>query len=209
MSANRYGCAARKDRGKAVCAGVLASRKDTDARLLSLLRDELLSPASVGELQRDVDQIFADAKQYAGIDRDTRASRARALDSEISRLVDGIATIGVSEALATRLRTAEAARTALSNEPVLLPIAAPPDIVAHYQQLVLDLQTALESDADRARSVMGKIFDSITLSQEGPETWADVESHADRTLIEAAGGASLMVVAGARKRTHLRWFRIA
>jgi hypothetical protein len=80
---------------------------------------------------------------------------------------------------------------------VLLPIAAPPDIVAHYQQLVLDLQTALESDADRARSVMGKIFDSITLSQEGPETWAAVESHADRTLIEAAGGASLMVVAGA------------
>ena len=51
---------------------------------------------------------------------------------------------------------------------------------------------------------MGKIFDSITLSQEGPETWADVESRADRTLIEAAGGASLMVVAGTCNLTQKR-----
>jgi hypothetical protein len=79
------------------------------SRLLSLLRDELLSPGSVEELQRDVDKIFADAKQHAGIDQETRAARARALDAEISRLVDGIATVGVSEALADRLRAAEAA----------------------------------------------------------------------------------------------------
>jgi hypothetical protein len=45
---------------------------------------------------------------------------------------------------------------------------------------------------------MGEIFDSITLSQAGPETWADVESYADRTLIAAAGGVSLTVVAGTR-----------
>ena len=150
------------------------------SRLLSLLRDELLSPGSVEELQRDVDKIFADAKQHAGIDQETRAARARALDAEISRLVDGIATVGVSEALADRLRAAEAARAALTNEPVALPVAAPPDITAHYKQLVLDLQTALETDADRARTVMGEIFDSITLSQEGPETWADVESRLRR-----------------------------
>jgi site-specific DNA recombinase len=183
-----------------VCAGVLASRKDTDARLLSLLRDELLSPGSVEELQRDVNKIFADAKQHAGVDQETRAARARALNAEISRLVDGIATVGVSEALANRLRAAEAARAALSNEPIALPVAAPPDITAHYKQLVLDLQTALETDADRARTVMGEIFDSITLSQEGPETWADVESHAGRTLIAAASGVSLTVVAGTRFR---------
>ena len=196
VSSHRYGCAARKDRGKVVCPGVLAPRKATDARLLSLLRDELLSPESREELQREVDKIFADAKQHAGIDQETRAARARALDAEISRLVDGIATVGVSEALAARLRAAEAARAALANEPVALPVAAPPDITTQYKQLVLDLQTALASDADRARTVMGEIFDSITLSQEGPETWADVESHADRALIAAAGGASLTVVAG-------------
>ncbi len=124
VSSHRYGCAARKDRGKVVCPGVLASRKETDARLLSLLRDELLSPGSVEELQREVDKIFADAKQHAGIDQESRAARTRALDAEISRLVDGIATVGVSEALAVRLRAAEAARAALSNEPVALPVAS-------------------------------------------------------------------------------------
>jgi hypothetical protein len=56
------------------------------------------------KLQREVDKIFADAKQHAGIDQETRATRARVLDAEISRLVDGIATVGVSEALATCLR---------------------------------------------------------------------------------------------------------
>jgi hypothetical protein len=74
------------------------------------------------KLQREVDKIFADAKQHAGIDQETRATRARVLDTEISRLVDGIATVGVSEALATCLRAAEAARAALSNEPVVLPV---------------------------------------------------------------------------------------
>jgi len=44
----------------------------------------------------------------------------------------------------------------------------------------LDLQTALESDADRARTVMGEILDSITLSQEEPAIWADIESRTDR-----------------------------
>jgi hypothetical protein len=182
----------------ALSISITNSRRESGAPELAGWRNELLSPGSVEELQRDVDKIFADAKQHAGIDQETGAARARALDAEISRLVDGIATVGVSEALAARLRAAESARAALSNEPIALPVAAPPDITAHYKQLVLDLQTALETDADRARTVMGEIFDSITLSQAGPETWADVESYADRTLIAAAGGVSLTVVAGTR-----------
>ena len=51
---------------------------------------------------------------------------------------------------------------------------------------------------------MGEIFNSNTLSQEGPETWADVESRADHTLIAAADGASLMVVAGMCNLNELR-----
>ena len=43
VSGHEYGCAARKDRGPAVCPGVRAPRKETDRRLVATLREEVLA----------------------------------------------------------------------------------------------------------------------------------------------------------------------
>ena len=48
-SGRHYGCAARKDRGPAVCEGVQAHRAKVDARLLAAIREDLLSPDAIAE----------------------------------------------------------------------------------------------------------------------------------------------------------------
>jgi len=51
VSARQYGCAARKDRGATVCAGVLAPRASVDSCLLAEVRDELLSAEALRTVQ--------------------------------------------------------------------------------------------------------------------------------------------------------------
>jgi len=63
VSAHQYGCAARKDRGVAVCQGIYASRRGTDAQLLAALRGSL----AAGNSARDHRQrVESGAGRYFG-----------------------------------------------------------------------------------------------------------------------------------------------
>jgi hypothetical protein len=44
VNSRLYGCTARKDRGSAICRGFTLPRKLADERLLTVLRNDLLSP---------------------------------------------------------------------------------------------------------------------------------------------------------------------
>ena len=202
VSQRAYGCAARKDRGEHVCAGILVPRRQLDARLLSLVHDELLSAEVVASVQAGFARMLAAAR----LERDRTAARARArraeLDREISNLVDAVAASGLSSALRARLQAAEAERDALGAAAAQPPPQPLPAVQAAYRRLVADLQGALERDVTRAREMLQDALGPIRLVREGEEVWAEVETRPARLLM--AGGASLGVVAGTCFSTQKR-----
>ena len=206
VDARRYGCSAANDRGPAVCRGVDVPRQDADARLLSLVRDELASPAALVELQREVTAVAARRRREGADARRAAERRAAELDAEIGRLVGAIASMGGSPALQARLQTAEAERATLGTAGGA-PARQEAGIVAgealaRYRKMLMDLQGALDRDRQRARRLMAELLGPITLTEEGEEVWATLEAKEPARLLVA--GSLLGVVAGARNGTRRR-----
>ena len=205
VNAHAYGCAARKDRGPAVCEGVAAPRKVVDARLLSELRSALLSPAAIAQVRRDVVAAIRDQRANAGTDRDARIARAAELAGEIDRLVDAIAAVGHSPALVERLTRAEAERTAIGNPRTSGGQVPDGDAVAAaYRRAVVNLGEVLKGDAARARAALADVFGALRLvpADDGVFVQADVD--VGSIVAAVSGDVDLGRVAGARNRTQIR-----
>ena len=186
VSSRHYGCTVRKERGPAVCPGVLVPRRDLDVRILSLWRDELLAPESLAQTQQEVRKLLASAIDTKRVD----AARLADKDAEIARLVDAIARMGISEAVEARLKTVERERDALCtacafDAPPNLP--SPEMIAAAYRRIVMNLKECLEGDMARARAALQKLLGEIRIVAEGDEVYAEVETRAHRLLLEAVG----------------------
>jgi site-specific DNA recombinase len=199
IDARRYGCNARRDRGPTACANALAwPRRAVDAALLAVVRDELVSPAALAELHAAVRGALASARRTGNADAD--AGRLAALQGEIGRLVDAVAQLGLSDALRARLAAAEAERAAIEQRAVQLastPVPKAAEVMAGYKRRLLQLQGALESDADRdrTRALLAELLGPVTLVRDDEGDWAEMEEPAARVAL--AGSTPLTVVAGA------------
>lgn len=198
VSGLAYGCANRKDRGTSVCSGTYAPRKDTERRLLGLVRDELLASSAVEKIERQAAEIIARAGQEAADVIRQRKARRTALQAEIKRLVDAIATIGASDALAERLRSAEA-ELKLIDSPASIATIAPAQrlIASKVRETLLDLSGKLADGADRdpAREALRHVLGEVRIEQQGEAVYANVTARLDRILL-AVGGPYLVGVAG-------------
>ena len=197
VSAGSYGCAARKDRGATVCAGIRVQRKALDTRLLAHVRQEVASPEALAAMQADVGKILAEQRR----DRAQAAGRSQArrqeLDHEIRNLVDAVAAFGPSEAIKGRLRAAESARAALQTAQA--PEAqggAIPALLAAYRRMLADLRHSLERDTPKARELLRDLLGEIKLTQGQDGTFAELENDTGRLLL--AAGAIPNMVAGTR-----------
>jgi site-specific DNA recombinase len=207
VSARAYGCAARKDRGPAVCQGTLVRRDVAEVRLLAEVREMLLAPESVAEMRAEVARLVAEQGQTGQADQAAAKARIKALEAEVTRMVDAIATVGVSEALADRLRRTEAelaavrmsAATAAARGPDIDPDA----VVAAYRELLADLGAAVSSDIGKARQILGELLGRVVITTGEDGTFAELET----TTAAVAAGASLKLVAGARF-VHRRRIRL-
>ena len=193
-SGRHYGCAARKDRGAAVCEGVQARRDKVDARLLEAIREDMLSPASMAALHDAVREALAEHRRAAAEREREARKRVEDLDAEIARLVDAIAAVGISPALQARLQQAEAERAAVSES---VSADAYADTLAgsvqRYRKKLADLESALPNDVDRARELIrSMIGPSEMVAREG-QVWVEMET--GRAAL--AVGLSLVSVAGA------------
>lgn len=217
INAQRYGCSARKDRGPSVCgSGVTVLRELLDRRLLGVLREELLAPAALAELQAEVRRLLAQAGQSARQGLQAGQQRLQALHAEIDRLVDAVAAVGISPALQARLASAEAERTALESHQhthtsLAKPVPQMADVVASYRRQVVDLQRVLTDgatatvDLARTRELLATMLGPVAIGRDATtgENYAELEEPAER-LLQAAVGESLGMVAGARKPTRRR-----
>lgn len=207
IDAYRYGCAAKKDRG--TCPGVTAKRKAVDARLLSAVRDDVLGGNALAHVRRQVRELLASAERDANQAARAAVVKREELQREVAHLVDAIATVGVSPALAERLRRAEAELASASDDaPGLARQVTEAEIDAAFRRLVMRLQDVLQGDVGRARSLLADLLGPITIERRGKEVWAEASIDGARLLAAAGGGSKMDAVAGARFSIDLRIWRV-
>jgi DNA invertase Pin-like site-specific DNA recombinase len=215
ISGRLYGCVAAKDRGETVCAGTRVPREDLDRRLLSVVHDEILSPAAILEAQQAIAAALVQHRRGAAAEEARARRRLADLEGEIGRVVDAIASVGASPALADRLRRAEAeaaqlrAATSSGRDAVADVEARARQMLTEYRSLGLRLQEAMTADRDRARELLGGLLGAVRVEPERDgEIWAEIAGEPASEVKQAAhGGLSLVSVAGARSG-HQRRIRV-
>lgn len=189
VSAKDYGCTAHKDRGEAVCSGVRIRRRDTDMRLMSVIRTELLSQASIADVRDRVMAILDEQRKTANSAARTLKARIDEVAGEIERLVGAIAATGHSDALLARLRDAEARKASLANQAAQR--ATPPikidDLMARYRKQLMNLEAALAADPERARPALREYFGEIRIEESTDSAWAAFTPNPGRLLLKAVG----------------------
>jgi site-specific DNA recombinase len=141
----RIGCAGYHERGDCTNNRTVALRH-VEARVLGALRDQLSSPALLGEYVRT---FRAEAERLAaerGTATPKRAARMSQLEAAIARAVDLLVEGKAPAALMDKLRTMEAEKAALEAEAAT---AAPavvllrPDAASRFRAIVADLEAYL------------------------------------------------------------------
>ena len=192
VSAYQYGCAARKDRGTAVCRGVYTSRRTTDAQLLAAVRGSLADGNSISQAR----EIIASALNAARDDSSGIEARKRALQREIRNLTDAIAQVGLSDALRERLLAAEAELKALQRRAANDALPTVDAVLEIYRSMLLRISDALAEDVERARAALAQVLGTVTVRNTDEGLWAEVETRPDAVLLSAGGALSLGLVAG-------------
>ena len=200
VNRNKYGCANRKDRGPSVCRGIIFPREEADKQLMEILKRGLVSPASQREIERQVKEIVAEAQKGSQVTMKSNQKRLSELDGEINRLVDAIATVGISDALRSRLQAAEEERERLQSDtetmPPVIRMVQKTEIASKMKKILNDLQSALAQDTKRARQIISELFGEIKVIDSDDALYVEYDNAAEKLII-ACGGASLCVVAGA------------
>jgi DNA invertase Pin-like site-specific DNA recombinase len=197
ISATSYGCAARRDRGPAVCAGVSAATKRVDEELVGHVRKQLESPAVLAQLEREAALLVADRGTRDGSRREL-GHRVRDLEAEARRLADAIATVGISPTLSTRLREVEAEVARVKRAQAAAPVATLScSIRESVRALMRDLGGALHAELPVARDALRTALGNVTLQNDEDGVFAVFEDTADRLLLRAVGDG-MGLVAGAR-----------
>lgn len=199
VDARQYGCVARKDRGSSVCTGTLTPRKETDARLLAAIRDDLVAPTTISQVRAQAARALAEHDHGA----DAVVARKSVLRREIHNLADAIASLGLSDALRVRLATAERELKELDRRPAQEAMPTPDEIVGIYRSFILNLSETLATDIERARAALGHLLGSITIEATTDGVVAEMTTRPDRVLL-AVAGAQMGLVAGAGFGTRLR-----
>lgn len=204
VNSSRYGCSVHRDRGNAVCPSSLTvSRMLVESKLLADLREELLAPDAVKELEAAVREMLAHESQNRGATEEAIHKRLRELAVEISRLVDAIATMGLSSALQDRLRASESERAQLEAQLATTAGSSHQALIdgvkCRYRKLVADLRETLDNVQDRMRTrqILADLLGPITIGKdEDGGLYAELDEPAERLLF-ATSGESPMLVAGA------------
>ena len=197
VNAYRYGCAAAKDRGKSVCIGIGARKRDVDSALLTHLRDEILAPATIARIEREAIRLSSALDGQAGDVAGESRRQAREVEAEVGRLVEAIAAVGTSPALTERLRIAETRLDEIKRSTARTSVATLPSAIrAHVRSIARGIDEAAREHPVEARTALRQAFGDIQLVEREGTIFAAFEDTAERLLL-AVGGQYLGRVAGA------------
>lgn len=190
FGSTRYGCSRGHDRGATVCKGFTLGRVRVEKRLLSAVREDLLSDDAARVFQIMVNERLAAAQQ--GGAADVLEKRRNELKEEIGRLVDAIARIGLSEPIEQRIRQAERELRGIEGELSRSQAAEGPaiDIRKAFRERLLDLGAALKSSPMEARAAMGEILSTVNIELRGKEVWAQIATGPALQIAVGANGCN-------------------
>ncbi|RUR52749.1 recombinase family protein [Vreelandella populi] len=182
-----YGCSVHHNTGPLACSGYRIRRQHVDNRMLSIVRQDLLSPAAARLYEKEFRQHLKDNSNAGKV----KAAKKRLgeVEQEISRMIDAIVSVGASPALSARLKAAERERDSL-NEIVGQgdQETEVPDIRGIFKRQLLNLGEALKREPEIARTAMGQIFGRVGLELRGNEVWGQIKT--SPALLMVAGDAS-------------------
>ncbi|MQR01657.1 recombinase family protein [Glaciimonas soli] len=199
INATRYGCNAAMNRGSAVCSGFSISRETVEKRLLSVVRDDLLSPAAAAEFEQTFNRVLEEKLSSYKDDLKISQNRLAQLNDEVTRMVDAIATIGISAALANRLKLVEAERDTIQRTIETYADnkkAVTPDISSLFKSILANLSSALQDNKPAAHTILRNIFGKMQIELQGNEVWAQTKTDQLLKLVSDPS-TSTTVVAGA------------
>lgn len=189
VSARSYGCAARRDRGTAVCTGIQARTVAVDQALLAHARAALVDPAAVAAIERQAAAVLTDRQRRGGSRRELGA-RITTLEAEARRLADAIAAVGISPALTDRLRETEAEVDRLKRAQASAPVGKAPNAIREaVRRALLDLRGAIEGDLRGARDALRATLGDIRLIAEGGAVFVEFDDAAERMMLLAVNGS--------------------
>ena len=198
VNSTKYGCFSAKERGKSVCRGFLVRRDIADKSLITHVRENLLSSAAAVQFEKYFKETVNANAGNADVEKISLERRSRNIDTEIEKLVDAVAAMGISDSLAVRLKKLEQEKKEVRIRLHGLTGTGPvriPDVKFMFRELLMRLNTEVAENAFAAKPILYGIFGPIHLEiREPKEVWAKIETA--RTL-QYAIGPFIQVVAGA------------
>ena len=182
-----YACGVGRDRGPAVCRGFRISRLQVERRLLSVIRDDLLSDEAAEVFATMVRSRMEQLGAQTGAS--VMAGRQERLKEELQRLVDAVATLGVSEALAQRIRSTERELRTIEEEIRVAADAAPERLDAgkELRKLLMNLEGALKASPTEARHAVSEILGPVKIQLKEAQVWAEIATGPALRIAVGAG----------------------
>jgi site-specific DNA recombinase len=175
-----YGCTAHRDRGPAICPnGRLVRRDKFEELILQLVFQEVFSAETVAYVTRRVNEAL---ERLTATPDEVRQRRERELSQaqrELANVREAIrqgivtpTTKALLEECEERVTACEAALHAAA--PRQKKVTALPSLVEGYLR---DLRATLDTDRDRARSLLAKLIGPITLRPDGTRLVGEVRGN--------------------------------
>ena len=180
VNAVSYGCNRSKDMGKTVCSGFLVNRKILEKKLLSTLKNDLLTEEVAEQFERyfkdEVDRLLNSNQSELLVFE----SRLKEIESAINKLIDAIMKVGISDALSAKLKSLEEEKNRISQKLTAKPIQSQiklPDIKNAFADIVQRLDEVMtKQQPEKARKVVHDIFGDIEIELRDREVWAKINT---------------------------------
>ena len=172
---SRYGCTRGHDRGPTVCPGFTVGRKRLDRRMLSVVRDEMLTD-EMAQLWRQL--VIEGAQQATPAALESLQARRDSLQQQLANLIEAIAQVGISAAIEQRIRQAERELRTLDHEIAQANVNPLQNVDLHREFLALkmDFEKALMTSPIEARRAVKDILGVVKLEVREAELWAHIET---------------------------------
>lgn len=167
-----YGCSQHKERGPAVCTNNLrAKREVAEPRLLSTIKDELLSDDAAQKFSEHVRELLrertAARSKAIGPAREKLRRAERELENIMQAIKAGVITPTIKEELLAAERRKASAQAEIDSQSAQLPPLDIDRILQRYRDMVRDLEQTLSAGnaTGRARELLSQLLGSHIIVQ--------------------------------------------
>lgn len=168
VSSHSYGCSNRMNRGETVCDGVNVNREKIEQEYLSCIQEGLLSDEMLEYAEERVLEVWNEKSKSLGLDQRTLLNRKREIDNRISRYIEAIGAVGISDSLVDKLKAAEFEQAKLQKEikyeQEKKPTVVLPNLKKRYKSMVSNLQGTLKSDIEKARLCLKELLGEVQIN---------------------------------------------